>query len=344
METANIQQALAIYRLSDALIPTAVVGNVMLHPSDRWQSNPNHEPHQLYWSGFHSQGVSSIDAFDAVEGWDACELQLNGYLSRNPLQSIDLTTTQKTDFVSEVDSIKSMISQGLGNKIVAARTTVMEKRVDESSLWMSFQTLCAQYPSAFVFMLFDPQEGAWMGATPERLIDWEQGNARIMSLAGTLTQSQENWTGKERSEQSVTSSFIREKVSDLGIDPTETEVRELEMGNIRHLMSDWNFPLDRLQLHSLIDQLHPTPAVGGYPQEWAVNWILNNEGFDRGLYAGFIGVESSDFAKYHVVLRCCKVGSNGYQLFGGCGVNIDSDAETEWQETAAKMQLIATYL
>jgi hypothetical protein len=31
METANIQQALAIYRLSDALIPTAVVGKVISH-------------------------------------------------------------------------------------------------------------------------------------------------------------------------------------------------------------------------------------------------------------------------------------------------------------------------
>jgi isochorismate synthase len=159
-----------------------------------------------------------------------------------------------------------------------------------------------------------------------------------------LTQAQDDWTGKERNEQSVTSGFIEENVLELGILPKETAIQELEMGNIKHLVSEWYFPLERGSLDGLIQRLHPTPAVGGYPQDWAVDFILKHEGFDRGLYSGFIGVETPTEAMYHVVLRCCRFGCNGYVLYAGCGVNADSDPETEWAETSAKMQLISAYL
>ena len=344
METANIQQAMAIYRLSDALIPTAVVGNVVLLTPENEDVIPINDQLQLCWSSFESQCVSRFDVHKSLKGWELCGQQLYTYLSRNSLSPIELSTTTKVDFMDEVNAIKSMIIDKQGKKIVAARTSSIEKRVHADTLWDSYKALCNQYPKAFVFMLFDPIQGSWMGATPERLISWDQGDARIMSLAGTLTQAQSDWTGKERKEQSVTSRFIQEKVLELGIEPNETEVKELKMGNIRHLVSDWYFPLERTRLHGLINRLHPTPAVGGYPQEWAVDWILNHEGFDRGLYAGFIGVETANFASYHVVLRCCEIGSNGFVMFAGCGVNADSDPETEWEETSAKMQLISAYL
>ena len=344
METANIQQALAIYRLSDALIPTAVVGNVMplTQSNDEFHETAGHL--QLRWSSFDGRGNATLHGIESFDGWELCKKQLGSYLTVNPLNTIQLSTTPKEIFFDEVNAIKSMILDGKGNKIVAARTLSIEKSVDAESLWESFMLLCDEYPKAFVFMLFDPNEGCWLGATPERLIRWNGGEASIMSLAGTLTQAQSDWTGKERNEQSVTSRFIQEKVLEMGIAPTETVVKELVMGNIRHLVSDWCFPLERDRLPDLIDKLHPTPAVGGYPQGWAVDWILKNEGFDRGLYAGFIGVETDEFASYHVVLRCCQLGSNGYVLYAGCGVNADSDAETEWRETSAKMQLISAYL
>jgi len=344
METANIQQALAIYRLSDALIPTAVVGKVMSLPLSDINLNTSSQYSQLRWSPFDGREVYSLEIQTSLEGWEACKEQLTSFVAVNPLLNIELTTTPKADFMAEVNAIKSMILDGKGNKIVAARTSSIEKDVNSETLWGSFEALCDRYPKAFVFILFDPIQGCWMGATPERLISWVSDEARIMSLAGTLTQAQSDWTGKERNEQSVTSRFIREKVLEMGIEPSETGVKELEMGNIRHLVSDWYFPLERMRLSGLINGLHPTPAVGGYPQAWAVDWILNHEGFDRGLYAGFIGVEGDDFASYHVVLRCCKLGSNGYVLFAGCGVNEESDPETEWQETSAKMQLISAYL
>ncbi len=344
METANIQQALAIYRLPDALIPTAVVGNVKWIPQTNGDVNSLSAPTSLRWSNFESKSISQLHPLETGEGWTLCAEKLAAFLIENPLQVIDLPSTLKTDFINEVNAIKSVIAGGKGEKIVAARTSSIEKGVDADSIWSSFNALCENYPKAFVFLLFDSKEGCWMGASPEQLIRWVGGDACIMSLAGTLTQAQNEWTGKERKEQSVTSRFIEERVLEMGILPKESAVQELEMGNIRHLVSNWCFPMERERLARLIQRLHPTPAVGGYPQEWAQNWILGNEGFDRGLYSGFIGVETKESASYHVVLRCCQLGQNGYVLYAGCGVNADSDPETEWRETSAKMQLIAAYL
>src|SRR5699024_11663300 len=39
----------------------------------------------------------------------------------------------------------------------------------------------------------------------------------------------------------------------------------------------------------LLDNLHPTPALGGYPKEEAISYIENNEYGTRGLYGAPVG-------------------------------------------------------
>ena len=57
--------------------------------------------------------------------------------------------------------------------------------------------------------------------------------------------------------------------------------------------------LEGCQDGALIDRLHPTPAVGGYPTENALDEIRRLETFQRGWYAapvGWIGVDEAEFA------------------------------------------------
>ena len=47
----------------------------------------------------------------------------------------------------------------------------------------------------------------------------------------------------------------------------------------------------------LLESLHPTPAVGGFPKDGALNLIREHESHDRGYYAGpfgYLGSNSSD--------------------------------------------------
>ena len=42
-------------------------------------------------------------------------------------------------------------------------------------------------------------------------------------------------------------------------------------------------------------------------------------------------------------LRCAQIRKNGVEYYAGCGINLDSNWEKEWQETEAKMNVIREY-
>ena len=88
----------------------------------------------------------------------------------------------------------------------------------------------------------------------------------------------------------------------------------------------------------LLDRLHPTPAVGGYPTENALPEIARIEPFSRGWYAapvGWIGAESTQFA---VAIRSGLVQGKTMSLFSGAGIVRGSDPHEEWQEVENKIQ------
>ena len=87
----------------------------------------------------------------------------------------------------------------------------------------------------------------------------------------------------------------------------------------------------------LIQALHPTPAVGGYPTEIAHHFLALHEKFDRGWYAapvGFIGREEATFA---VAIRSALFHDDTVSLYTGNGVVHGSSPNTEWAELEAKV-------
>jgi isochorismate synthase len=99
-------------------------------------------------------------------------------------------------------------------------------------------------------------------------------------------------------------------------------------------------------LTTIASALHPTPAVCGYPQKYAKEYILKNEAYSREFYTGFLGpVSATDkSATLMVNLRCMKIEANTARLFVGGGITIVSDPEAEWQETQNKMQTMLQVL
>ena len=54
----------------------------------------------------------------------------------------------------------------------------------------------------------------------------------------------------------------------------------------------------------LLDNLHPTPALGGYPKEEAISYIENNEFGTRGLYGAPVGyIDMYDNCEFIVAIR-----------------------------------------
>jgi isochorismate synthase len=72
----------------------------------------------------------------------------------------------------------------------------------------------------------------------------------------------------------------------------------------------------------VISVLHPTPAVCGLPKQEAKDFILENEGYDRKYYTGFLGeLNKEAFNKetlksdLYVNLRCMKIKDNQAHLY-----------------------------
>ena len=91
--------------------------------------------------------------------------------------------------------------------------------------------------------------------------------------------------------------------------------------------------------------LQPTPAVGGLPVDAAIQWQRQNEGFDRGCYAGPLGwVDSAGDGEWVLGLRSAHVSGNRAVMYAGNGIVVGSDPDAELGETQLKLQALLAAL
>jgi len=84
--------------------------------------------------------------------------------------------------------------------------------------------------------------------------------------------------------------------------------------------------------------LHPTPAVGGTPNDAAMALIDELEGASRGRYAGPVGwVDADGNGEFALALRSAEIDGADAVLRAGAGIVAGSDSDAEWAETEAKL-------
>ena len=117
-------------------------------------------------------------------------------------------------------------------------------------------------------------------------------------------------------------SYIRRQLLSLGIRSTESGPYPAYAGALSHLKTDFHFSLkDNKNLGDLLKVLHPTPAVCGLPKEEAYRFILENEGYDRKYYSGFIGwLDPEGRTDLYVNLRCMHIEDEQLTLYAGGGL------------------------
>ena len=165
--------------------------------------------------------------------------------------------------------------------------------------------------------------------------DKRNNSFETMSLAGTLPLD-ENWTDKEIEEQKAVTEYIQSILRKFSSNLKVSSTKDLLSGNIKHLKTDFSAEISPESLDKIISELHPTPAVCGFPKDLCAQGIKSIEHFNRELYAGYIKVETDDFIYYFVNLRCASFFKNYAFLFVGGGITLKSDAQKEWQETELK--------
>jgi isochorismate synthase len=209
----------------------------------------------------------------------------------------------------------------------------------------------------FVALVYTPQSGMWLTATPETLLSGIDGRWQTMALAGTMPWSDEVlWSDKNLQEQRYVATYITRQLEHFTSDFTEDGPYTARAGHLAHLRSDFRFTLlDNARMGDLLFALHPTPAVCGLPKQATYEFILENEHTPRLYYSGFMGplnlrlpegclLGKKPQTHLFVSLRCMQITDSQYRMFAGGGLLKDSIEEQEWQETEAKLETMRRVL
>lgn len=249
------------------------------------------------------------------------------------------------------------VRAGRFDKIVLARS---ERVIVEGDLDLPGTLLRMRdaNPTASVFATALPG-AAFVGASPETLVRLDGGRMRTTPLAGSIGRGATPGedarlarrllrSGKDRHEHEVVVGAILQALDPVCLDLAPDPEAPLIFANrtVQHLAT----PIfGRVRADAgvldLVQRLHPTPAVGGYPTEAALAAIREREAFDRGWYAGPIGwIDADGDGEFAIAIRSALVAGNAATLYAGCGVMGDSDPDSEYEETRLKLQAIGAAL
>ena len=192
---------------------------------------------------------------------------------------------------------------------------------------------------------------AFVGASPERLVQLEGRSVSASSLAGTVARSSDRVedaalamelrsSAKDLAEHALVREMLHDVLEDVAANVSSPEIPEiLTLSNVHHLYTEVCGELcDKYSLLDVVSRLHPTPAVGGTPRDEALSFIARHEKLDRGWYAAPIGWLDPSGGEFAVALRSGIIDGDEFALYAGCGIVADSDPDEELTESILKLE------
>lgn len=245
------------------------------------------------------------------------------------------------------------LKNGEYQKVVLARMTrlAVANPYDVRTL---FARACERYPRMMIVLVYTPQSGTWLVASPEILVESTANLWRTIALAGTMPYKeiknnpeaarypQLRWSTKNIQEQRYVSTYIGNCLERMVGKYTEDGPYSVRAGNLVHLRTDFCFSdFDQNRIGELLSALHPTPAVCGLPKSETLQFITANETLERRYYSGFLGTIGINNENHiYVTLRCMSIDDNSYSLYAGGGLLSGSIEENEWSETEEKIKTL----
>lgn len=264
----------------------------------------------------------------------------------------------KSRWKASVQSALAAFETHRYEKIVLARKRALEFS-DNLNHFTILQKLRDKASNSYKFC-FQPEDNlAFIGASPELLYYREGRKLQSEAIAGTRTRGQTSREDQGFGEELLGSEkdlrehrYVVDSVKDAFVSLTppslncnNMSVSLLKLARIQHLIARFDIKLkDSVSDAELIETLHPTAAVGGYPRDKAVEEIGRLEGFNRGWYAAPVGWVKQDAAKFVVAIRCGLVKDNCLSLYSGAGIVRGSVPDNEWDEMNNKIDMFLSVL
>jgi isochorismate synthase len=255
-------------------------------------------------------------------------------------------------WAARVGAACELISRGALSKIVLARAIRMKApRGSTIDVARTLTQLAEQHVASTCFVIGNDDGSFFLGATPETLAAVRDGWLETHALAGTAprgTTHREDEalaqaliaSAKNREEHDVVAQALRERLAArcTALEARDHEPRLVKLTRVQHLETTLRGKLvNETHLLTLVDELHPTPAVGGFPTVQAMHYLAESEPLDRGWYSGALGfVDARGEGTLVVGIRSLMVRGDTAWAFAGGGIVAASNARDEWRETELK--------
>ncbi|MDW6092711.1 isochorismate synthase [Vibrio rhizosphaerae] len=258
------------------------------------------------------------------------------------------------DYKQGVSTLLNLFNTTELSKVVLSRSVriATDQAINQIAL---LRNLLAINARGYTFAADIGGNAKLMGASPELLLAKKGGHVVSNPLAGSRPKSA-NASDNQRSHSALLDtqkdlnehSFVVEEVEKVLsrycrnlFTPMVPSVIETE--TMLHLSTvlegeaiDPN--VNALQIAA---ELHPTPAVCGFPRLSAYQAIKQLETFERGYFSGMIGwCDARGNGEWVVTIRCAEVSQREMCIFAGAGIVNESSPQSELEETGAKMSTI----
>jgi menaquinone-specific isochorismate synthase len=269
------------------------------------------------------------------------------------LADLPVTVGDRSAWEASVERALGAIDSGRVAKVVLARTLDVRPSVDIDPISV-LGHLWAANRGTHVFF-FEPRPGrVVLGAAPETIATLQNGVFHATAVAGSIRPGASKdeqagladsllASGKDRAEHSIAVDDMLERLDQVaeGV-RAEPEPHVLVLPAIQHLESEIS-----ARAHSgttvleVLAALHPTPAVCGFPRDQAQELLAQEEGFERGWYAGPVGwFDLEGNGVFAPALRSAVLSDGSWRLFAGAGIVEGSSPDAEWTETAIKLETV----
>lgn len=261
---------------------------------------------------------------------------------------LETTVDSRETWSRRVAAALTDIDRGRLEKVVVSRRLMFEPvYVPFSPTASAWSASIAEGRTGFSISM-DAGRSAFIAATPETLLRVQNRTLSTHALAGTQP-------GSATLDDFLASNKLtreHEFVSDGIVGSLGPYVRNIRSEALRArrsgLVTHLEMPLrGDLRSHAdpldILSVLHPTAAIGGWPQQAAMQALKQIEPYSRGWFAAPVGwIAANGDMHATIAIRSLWVSRERAVALAGAGIVKGSDADDEWNETEHKFDNMRT--
>ena len=325
------------------------------HKSEEWQQYGfNHfllpgvlvtiENDVSYITVTESRDDFSIEKMNTLVAWLT---EADVVLPEHIAQPISMEDIHKSSWRALVKEAIDTIDET--KKVVLARRRLI-KFDRPIHLAQVVRTALQNEKSSYLFVL-ESEDATFLSQTPEQLMRVDDDHLSTKAVAGTIKRTHDETLNqhhldaflnddKNLREHHFVVRSILDDIQNYAVDIDYSEQPKIMTNDhLYHLFTKIQGTLKENRYIGLLDTLHPTPALGGFPKREAMDFIETKEFGTRGLYGAPVGyVDIYDDCEFIVAIRSMLMHGSEATLFAGCGIVKSSDPDMEIEETAVKFK------